>query len=349
MSDERRSARDEAEGQVKVTDRRRFRPDGEPVDEGPSGAAAEASDPAGPREEHAAQLAAQAARIDELTRAYAALVEDNKAFRQRLERYHSPAVVDQILKSSQNKEAPALQAQRCQISVLFADISGFTRMSEGMEPLVLAGILNRTFEAMIDQIFSRGGTLDKYIGDAIMAIFGAPVQYPDHAVRACKVCLEMMDKLRGLNVEASSYEGPTGIVGVLNTLCREANVPTASLWANVPHYVSGIENPRAALALVRRVLSLLNTEADLTDLREAAEQFDQNLTSIVAQNAKISEYVRKLERKSPDEEDEPVEAVEEAETAEAAEARPAGDELPPSADLVAEIEQFLRQQRPESP
>jgi uncharacterized membrane protein len=97
------------------------------------------------------------------------------------------------------------------------------------------------------------------------------------------------------------------------------------------------------------VLSLLNTEADLTDLREAAEQFDQNLTSIVAQNAKISEYVRKLERKSPDEEDEPVEAVEEAETAEAAEARPAGDELPPSADLVAEIEQFLRQQRPESP
>jgi hypothetical protein len=137
-------------------------------------------------------------------------------------------------------------------------------------------------------------------------------------------------------------------VGVLNTLCREASVPTASLWANVPHYVSGIENPRAALALVRRVLSLLDTEADLTDLREAAEQFDQNLTSIVAQNAKISEYVRKLERKSPDEEDEPVEAVE-AETAEAAEAGPAGDELPPSADLVAEIEQFLRQQRPESP
>ena len=146
-----------------------------------------------------------------------------------------------------------------------------------------------------------------------------------------------------LGLRPTRYEGPTGIVGVLNILCREAGVPTASLWANVPHYVSGIENPRAALALVRRVLSLLNTDADLTDLREAAEQFDQNLSSIVAQNAKISEYVRKLERKAPDEEDEPAPA------AEAAEAPEPKDELPPSADLVAEIEQFLRQQRPDNP
>jgi hypothetical protein len=141
-----------------------------------------------------------------------------------------------------------------------------------------------------------------------------------------------------LGLRPTRYEGPTGIVGVLNTLCREASVPTASLWANVPHYVSGIENPRAALALVTRVLSLLNTEADLTDLREAAEQFDQHLSSIVTQNTKIAEYVRKLERKGVDEDDEP------RAPAEAAEIK---DELPPSADLVAEIEQFLRQQRPE--
>ena len=148
-----------------------------------------------------------------------------------------------------------------------------------------------------------------------------------------------------LGLRPTRYEGPTGIVGVLNVLCRDAGVPTASLWANVPHYVSGIENPRAALALVRRVLTLLNTEADVTDLREAAEQFDQNLGSIVAQNAKIQEYVSKLERKNPDEDDEPV-APEEPEASEVADAREGKDELPPSADLVAEIEQFLRQQRP---
>jgi proteasome assembly chaperone (PAC2) family protein len=140
-----------------------------------------------------------------------------------------------------------------------------------------------------------------------------------------------------LGVRPTRYEGPTGIVGVLNTACRAEGIPTASLWANVPHYISGIENPKAALALVRRVLGLLNTEADLTDLNEAASQFEQNLNGIVSQNAKIAEYVTKLEKKKPDEEDEPEPEPDAA----------APDELPPSADLVAEIEQFLRQQRPE--
>ncbi len=135
--------------------------------------------------------------------------EREAKFRQRLERYHSPQVVDQILKSSQSKEAPALQAQRCQISVLFADISGFTRMSEGMEPLVLAGILNRTFEAMTDQIFSRGGTLDKYIGDAIVAFWNAPVDQVDHAVRACRAAVRCGRKLADRRPE---FEQRTGAV-----------------------------------------------------------------------------------------------------------------------------------------
>ena len=125
--------------------------------------------------------------------------EREARFRQRLERYHSPQVVNQILKSSQSKEAPALQAQRCQISVLFADISGFTRMSEGMEPLLLAGILNRTFEVLTDQIFARGGTLDKYIGDAIMAFFGAPNPDADHAQHAVEAAIAMQEALDDLN------------------------------------------------------------------------------------------------------------------------------------------------------
>lgn len=149
-----------------------------------------------------------------------------------------------------------------------------------------------------------------------------------------------------LGLKPTRYEGPTGIVGVLNTICREERVPTASLWANVPHYVSGIENPRAALALVRRVLTMLDAEADLTDLREAAEQFDQNLTSIVSQNTKIADYVRRLERKSGDDEDEPPTPAEASDPSEPSEVAEIKDELPPSGDLVAEIEQFLRQQRP---
>jgi proteasome assembly chaperone (PAC2) family protein len=131
-----------------------------------------------------------------------------------------------------------------------------------------------------------------------------------------------------LGLRSTRYEGPTGIVGVMNTMCRERGVPVASLWANVPHYVTGVENPKAALAIVRRVLSFLPAEVDLGELTEAVKQFDDNLREAVAQNAKIAASVKKLEA-SDAAEDEP-------------ETR--GSDLPPAGELVAEIEQFLRQQ-----
>jgi len=135
-----------------------------------------------------------------------------------------------------------------------------------------------------------------------------------------------------LGLRPTRYEGPTGIIGVLNSMCRDGEIPTASLWANVPHYISGIENPKASLALVKRVLSLLGAETDLSDLDEAGRQFDQNLREIVAQNTKIAGYITKLEAK---------------ETEDNAGAQPGQSDLPPASELVAEIEQFLRQQRPE--
>ncbi|MGH7344933.1 MAG: PAC2 family protein [Candidatus Rokuibacteriota bacterium] len=136
-----------------------------------------------------------------------------------------------------------------------------------------------------------------------------------------------------LGVRPTRYEGPTGIVGVLNTICREQGFAWASLWANVPHYISGIENPKATLALVRRVAPILGAAIDTTDLEEAGKQFDSNLKEIVAQNNKIANYVKKLESRD---------------TEEPAPAAPGGpSDLPPAAELVAEIEQFLRQQRPE--
>lgn len=136
-----------------------------------------------------------------------------------------------------------------------------------------------------------------------------------------------------LGLKPTKYEGPTGIVGVMNTTCRERGLPVAALWANVPHYISGIENPRAALALVQRVLALLNAEMDLSDLQEAAAQFDRNLSEIVSQNAKIGAYVKKLEAGEP--------------AAEEESAPPTASDLPPAHELVAEIERFLRQQRPQ--
>ncbi len=135
-----------------------------------------------------------------------------------------------------------------------------------------------------------------------------------------------------LGIRPTRYEGPTGIVGTLNTICRDHGIPTASLWASVPHYISAIENPKASLALVRRVLALLGVGLDLSDLEEAGRQFDTNLAEVVSQNAKVAGYVAKLEAKEADDEDPPT---------------PAPGDLPPASELVEEIEQFLRQQRPE--
>jgi len=137
-----------------------------------------------------------------------------------------------------------------------------------------------------------------------------------------------------LGVRPTRYEGPTGIVGVLNTIARERGFATANLWANVPHYISGIENPKATLALVRRVAPILGATLDTNDLEEAGKQFDSNLKEIVAQNNKIANYVKKLESRDVEEDAPP-----------AAPSRQS--DLPPASELVAEIEQFLRQQRPE--
>ncbi|PYN59142.1 MAG: carboxylate--amine ligase [Candidatus Rokuibacteriota bacterium] len=135
-----------------------------------------------------------------------------------------------------------------------------------------------------------------------------------------------------LGIRPTKYEGPTGIVGVLNTACRDRGMTTASVWANVPHYISGIENPKASLALLRRVSMLFGMEVDLRDLDEAGRQFDQNLAQVISQNKKIAGYVTKLEAK--DVEDAPPAAA-------------GTSDLPPASELVAEIEQFLREQRPE--
>ena len=135
---------------------------------------------------------------------------------------------------------------------------------------------------------------------------------------------------RRFQTTPTRYEGPTGIIGVLNDACRRAGLPAVSLWANVPHYVSEVSNPHAVLALVRRVFDILEWQADLAELTEAAAEFDRQLARIMAQKPEVEKYVQELERRQTQEEP--------------ADATPAED-LPSSADLIREVEQFLRQQR----
>jgi adenylate cyclase len=123
--------------------------------------------------------------------------------RERLQRYHSPAVIDRIL--SEAEANVPLPAQERDLSVLFVDIVGFTAMSESMEPNDVARVLNRFLARMADVIFEHEGTLDKFIGDAILAVFGAPLDQPDHALRAVRAAQGMRAALGQLNLEQPEH------------------------------------------------------------------------------------------------------------------------------------------------
>lgn len=130
-----------------------------------------------------------------------AAVESERRAKTRLERYHSPSVVERILSSGEGGDGTALQVREIEGTVLFADLVGFTSMAENMPPADVAKMLNLCFSRMTDVIFNNKGTLDKFIGDAIMAIFGAPIPYDDHAVNAVRCALEMQDAINTLNIE----------------------------------------------------------------------------------------------------------------------------------------------------
>jgi proteasome assembly chaperone (PAC2) family protein len=101
-----------------------------------------------------------------------------------------------------------------------------------------------------------------------------------------------------LGLQASRYEGPTGIVGVLHDVCKTAGLDSASLWAAVPHYVSLAPSPRAALALCQRLAQLLDVEIDTTELDEAAERYSEQVSAAVASDAETAAYVEELEERS---------------------------------------------------
>jgi adenylate cyclase len=125
-------------------------------------------------------------------------LKSEEVIRRRLERYHSPAVVQQLIEVGALPDG-RLPPQESEISILFADIVGFTAISERMTPTQIAEMLNNLFEEMLQEVFAYGGTLDKYIGDCIMAFFGAPEPQLDHAERAVAAAQGMLIRLERLN------------------------------------------------------------------------------------------------------------------------------------------------------
>jgi proteasome assembly chaperone (PAC2) family protein len=105
------------------------------------------------------------------------------------------------------------------------------------------------------------------------------------------------DLIERLGLQASRYEGPTGIVGALHDACRGAGIPSVSLWAAVPHYVSMTPSPRAAKALAERLATLLEVPLDTSELDEASEAYMQQVSEAVASDADTAAYVDELEQR----------------------------------------------------
>jgi predicted ATP-grasp superfamily ATP-dependent carboligase len=130
---------------------------------------------------------------------------------------------------------------------------------------------------------------------------------------------ELVDKL---GLQTSRYEGPTGIVGVLHDACRRVGIPSVSLWAAVPHYVSLTPSPRAALALCERLGELLGTDIDTGELSQAVDGYVEQVSEAVAADAETAAYVEELEQRA--------DAID-------------PEELPSGDALAAELTRFLRQ------
>jgi proteasome assembly chaperone (PAC2) family protein len=130
-----------------------------------------------------------------------------------------------------------------------------------------------------------------------------------------------------LGLEPSRYEGPTGIVGVVHDACRDADIPSVSLWAAVPHYVSLAPSPRAALALVRRFGELIHADIDVAELEQASEEYSEQVSEAVSADTETAQYVEELERR--------VDMLE------------AAGDLPSGDTLAAELTRFLREREQE--
>ena len=136
--------------------------------------------------------------------------EFQRGVRTRLERYHSPGVIEQVMREDPAAVDEGLRGlSRAEVSVLFADIVGFTGFSEKAPPEEVAELMEGYFTHAVEAIFSSGGTLDKFIGDCVMAFFGAPMQQPDHAHRAVVAAVRIREALDDWNAERHSRSLPT--------------------------------------------------------------------------------------------------------------------------------------------
>ena len=166
--------------------------------------------------------------------------------------------------------------------------------------------------------------LARDVGIELLITLGALLADVPHT-RSAPVTGSASDKelVERLGLSASRYEGPTGIVGVIHDECGKSGIPSASLWAAVPHYVSLTPSPRGALALCERLGNVLGIQIEAEELEEAARNYEEQVSEAVASDEETAAYVDELERRSDQLDD--------------------ATELPSGDALAAELTRFLRE------
>jgi adenylate cyclase len=202
----------------------------------------------------------------------AARVQQEVRRRERLARYHSPAVVDRLLQGDAaiDGEAPMI-AQERDVTVLLADIVGFTALSERLPTQQVAVLLNVFFTRMADVIFAHEGTLDKFIGDAVLAIFGAPLDLENHALNAVQAAEHMRQALTELNQERGephlemriAINSGTALVGDMGSPRRREY----SVLGNVPNTAARIEDAVAGPGQIILTRATLDRVASCVSVR----------------------------------------------------------------------------------
>jgi class 3 adenylate cyclase len=186
---------------------------------------------------------------------------------ERLRRYVSPQVADAILTG----EAPvAFASVRRNLTILYSDIRGFTQMAERMEPEELVDGLNEYFSAMTELVFSNGGTLDKYLGDGILAFFGDPIPFEDHAERAVATAFEMLAKVEELRGTWMRSEEELSIgVGISTGYVTVGNIgsSTRTDYTVVGNHV----NVAARLAAAAEPGKILVSERTMASVRDRVD------------------------------------------------------------------------------
>ena len=169
--------------------------------------------------------------------------------------------------------------------------------------------------------------LAEALGVQLVVLLGALLADVPHS-RPVSVTAHASDPglIERLSLSAPTYEGPTGIIGVLHQACQDAGLPAASLWAAVPHYVAVAPNPKGALALLRRLESLVGVTVDAMELEDAAGDYERQVSRAVELDPDVQAFVERLERAADEET-----------------GRPDPGTLPSGDVLAREFQRFLRQ------